>query len=186
MDKVFGVLHSENLSKDDYVRCLKTLKFTAGMKEACHFLQSKDVPTIVISDSNSYFIEHLLERDVLYKTFCSIYTNPASWDMDGCLHVDRYHKHQCSACPLNLCKRKVLQTHLADCGESYDCIVYVGDGHGDLCPCLALKQGDYILARKGYKLLKCLQGERRGEVKAEVVPWTSGFEVLQLFQKLFK
>jgi len=47
-----------------------------------------------------------------------------------------------------------------------------------------LTEEDYILARKGYKLLNCLQGEKTSEVKAEVVPWTTGFEALQLFQKL--
>jgi len=184
MDKVFGILHAENLNKEDYIKCFETLKFTEGMKEACNFLQSKAVPTIVISDSNSYFIDHLLERDLLNEVFCGIYTNPASWDSDGCLRVERHHKHECNICPLNLCKRKVLQNHLADNCQRFEHIVYVGDGHGDLCPCLALKQGDYILAREGYKLLKCLQGERRSEVKAEVVSWTSGFEVLRLFEKL--
>lgn len=185
MDKVFGVLHSEKFSKEDYVRCFETLQFTGGMKEACIFLQSKNVPTVIISDSNSYFIDHILERDLLREAFCDVYTNPASWDSSGCLHVERYHKHDCNQCPQNLCKAKVLQKHLEDHQQSYKHIVYVGDGHGDLCPCLALKDGDYILARKGYKLLKYLEGEICSEVKAEVVPWETGFEVLQLFQKLY-
>lgn len=184
MDKVFGVLHSEKLSREDYVSCFETLQFTEGMKEACRFLESQNVPTIIISDSNSYFIDHILERDLLREAFCGIYTNPAWWESSGRLHVERYHEHDCNDCPLNLCKSTVLQKHLADHQQSYKHVVYVGDGHGDLCPCLALKEGDYVLARRGYKLLKCLQGEKRSEVNAEVVPWTTGFEVLQLFQRL--
>lgn len=184
MDKVFEVLHSEKFLKNDFVTCLESLKFTAGMKETCNYLQSNSVSTIIISDSNSYFIDHLLERDSLHCTFCSIYTNPAGWRSDGRLHVERFHEHECTVCPLNLCKRKVLQTHLADCAERYESIVYVGDGHGDLCPSLALKPGDYILARDGYKLLKYLKGEKGEEVKADVIPWSSGFEVLQFFQQL--
>lgn len=184
MDKVFGVLHSENLSREDYVSCFETLQFTEGMKEACRFLESQNVPTIIISDSNSYFIDHILERDLLREAFCGIHTNPAWWESSGRLHVERYHEHDCNDCPLNLCKSTVLQKHLADYQQSYKHVVYVGDGHGDLCPCLALKEGDYVLARRGYKLLKCLQGEKRSEVNAEVVPWTTGFEVLQLFQRL--
>lgn len=184
MDKVFSVLHLEDLKKDDYVRCFETLQFMEGMKETCHFLQSKKVPSIIISDSNTYFIDHLLERDSLCDAFCGIYTNPAVWLSNGCLHVEHHHEHDCNHCPQNLCKRRVVQKHLADHNLSYENIVYIGDGHGDLCPCLALKKGDYILARKGYKLLKCLQGESQSEVEAEVVPWDSGFDVLQLFQKL--
>ena len=184
MDKVFSVLHLEDLKKDDYVRCFETLQFMEGMKETCHFLLSKKVPAIIISDSNTYFIDHLLERDSLCDAFCGIYTNPAVWHSNGCLHVEHHHEHDCNHCPQNLCKRRVVQKHLADHNLSYENIVYIGDGHGDLCPCLALKKGDYILARKGYKLLKCLQGESQSEVEAEVVPWDSGFDVLQLFQKL--
>ena len=184
MDKVFGNLHAENLKKEDFNRCFESLKFTAGMKEACNFLHEKGVSTIIISDSNSYFIDHLLQRDSLCHIFCSVYTNPAEWDSNGCLHIEQYHKHECSVCPPNLCKRKVLQEHLANQCQSYEHIVYIGDGHGDLCPCLELKQADYISARRGYKLLNCLQGRQSSEVKAEVVPWTSGFDVLQLFQKL--
>lgn len=184
MDKVFGVLHSQNLSKDDYEGCLETLQFMEGMKEVCCFLRTRDVPAIIISDSNSYFIDHILKRDFLRDAFCEIYTNPAQWDSSGRLNIERYHGHDCNRCPQNLCKSTVLQKHLADNGESYEHIVYIGDGHGDLCPSLVLKDGDYVLARKGFKLLKCLQGENRSEVNAEVVPWTTGFEVLQLFQKL--
>lgn len=184
MDKVFTTLYAENFRKQDYIKCFESLEFTAGMKETCYFLQNKGIPAIVISDSNSYFIDHLLQRDFLYDAFCGVYTNPALWDSNGCLRVEHCHAHQCSACPLNLCKTKALQEHLANQCLSYENIVYVGDGHGDVCPCLTLKQGDYILAREGYKLLKCLQGERSSEVRADVVPWTSGFDILKLLEKL--
>ena len=184
MDKVFGVLHVENLTKEDYEKCFETLQFTEGMKEACQFLQTQKVPTIIISDSNSYFIDHILERDFLRGAFCGVYTNPARWESSGRLHVEQYHEHDCNHCPPNLCKSTVLQKYLNDCHQHFKHIVYVGDGHGDLCPCLTLKEDDYILARKGYKLLDCLQGEESSEVNAEVIPWTTGFEALQLFQKL--
>ena len=184
MDKVFGVLHAENLTKEDYIKCFETLQFTEGMKEACHFLQTQKVPAIIISDSNSYFIDHILERDFLCEAFCGVYTNPAKWESSGRLNVERYHEHDCNHCPPNLCKSTVLQKYVTDCHQHFKHIVYVGDGHGDLCPCLMLTEEDYILARKGYKLLNCLQGEKTSEVKAEVVPWTTGFEALQLFQKL--
>lgn len=184
MDKVFGILHEGNISKDDYVRCFESLQFTEGMKDVCHFLQSQKIPTIIISDSNSYFIDHLLERDSLQNAFCGTYTNPAVWCSNGRLNVKHHHEHYCNQCPQNLCKRKVVNKHLAEQNLSYEHIVYIGDGHGDLCPCLALKKGDYILARKGYKLLKCLQGENQSEAKAEVVPWENGFDVLKMFQKL--
>ena len=30
------------------------------------------------------------------------------------------------------------------------CIIYVGDGRGDFCPSLRLREGDHVLAREGY------------------------------------
>ncbi|KAK2570295.1 putative phosphatase phospho2 [Acropora cervicornis] len=183
MDKAFSTLHGHGITMADYIKCFESLKFIDGMKETCSFLLSKNVPTIIISDSNSYFIDHLLARDSLQDVFRDIYTNPASWDDCGCLNVEHYHKHQCKVCPQNLCKRKVLQEHVAQSCQTYKHIVYVGDGHGDLCPCLALEHGDYILAREGYTLLNNLLGDRC-DVKAEIVPWKSGFDILQLLRML--
>ena len=184
MDKVFCTLHMEGITKENYTKCFESLKFMEGMKEACNFLCSESIPTIIISDSNNWFIHHLLERDSLQEVFSSIYTNPAWWDETGCLHVADHHEHQCNTCPRNLCKRKVLEEHMTCHGQTYKHIVYVGDGNNDLCPCLALKDKDYILAREGYRLLNGLLGARSSEVTAEVIPWVSGFDVLQFFQKL--
>ena len=185
MDKVFGDLHSQNLQKDDYHKCFKTLPFTPGMKETCEFLHSNNIESIIISDSNTEFINHLLTRDSLGKVFSMVYTNPAEWDDNGCLHVKRYHSHHnCNQCPLNLCKGEVLKKHIEKHSGTYDHIVFIGDGKGDLCPCLSLKHGDYAVAREGYKLLQLLRDQEFSDSQAIVVPWRSGFEVLELFKSL--
>ena len=186
MSNVFSVLSSSNFKQKDYERCLETLQLTPGMQETCNFLRVAGVQSIIISDSNSYFIDHLLQRESLHDVFSNIYTNPAKWDDNGCLLVERYQDNRtCNLCPKNLCKNEVLQTYLRDHNQSYDVFVYTGDGHGDLCPSVALNKEDFILAREGYKLLNCLQGEKKSEVKARVIPWVSGFDVLEFFKELF-
>lgn len=53
---------------------------------------------------------------------------------------------------MNLCKGAVLDSLLHAGAERPSPIVYVGDGGGDLCPCLRLRVGDRALARSGFAL----------------------------------
>ena len=194
MHGIFKLLHGQNVKKQDYERCFVSLPFTEGMKETCDFLRNKKIPSIIISDSNSYFIEHLLQRDSLQELFSNIYTNPASWSEDGCLNVERYHSHACKRCPQNLCKGKVLRKYIDEykikTRQEIDCVVYVGDGHGDACAAMAVESGGSVLAREGYTLLSMLKKEQEisdGALPhAKVVPWKTGFDVLKEFQMIYQ
>jgi hypothetical protein len=79
----------------------------------------------------------------------------------------RYYHHNafCSRCPLNLCKGSVLQQHILakhpitdQAGAPLDrCVLYLGDGGGDVCPSLLLGPRDHVLARSGgFALLQTL------------------------------
>lgn len=194
MHSIFCLLHEQNVTRQDYESCFQSLCFTEGMKETCSFLQDNNIPSIIISDSNSYFIEHLLERDSLQGVFSSIYTNPANWNDDGQLIIERYHSHTCDRCPKNLCKGEVLNKHLEQhkfkTGEEFNRVVYIGDGHGDVCAALTLKSGSVVLAREGYTLLKLLQTKlerTQGTLPhAKVVSWKTGFDVLKEIQTLIQ
>ena len=48
---------------------------------------------------------------------------------------------------------------------------YIGDGGGDVCPCLKLREGDAIFARKGWALHKQLGALLPA---AQVCPWEGG------------
>ncbi|KAG2447992.1 hypothetical protein HYH02_007020 [Chlamydomonas schloesseri] len=67
--------------------------------------------------------------------------------------------HACRRCHANLCKRQAMRQLLqrrAAAGFTYRQVVYVGDGRNDLCPCLALGQGDVAMPRVGFALQKLL------------------------------
>ena len=53
------------------------------------------------------------------------------------------------------------------CGVTYTRVVYVGDGHNDLCPLLQLSESDVGVVRRGYGLDKAL-AKGSHEVKATV------------------
>lgn len=188
MQNVFKTLNQENFSQQDYVNCLKSLQFIEGMKETCEFIFRNNIPCIIISDSNTYFIDHLLKRDGLEHVFCEVFTNPAKWK-EGCLHVERYHNHGCGLCPANLCKKEVLLGFISNYTQnqpSFNHIFYVGDGKGDLCPSLSLSEKDYVMARDGYTLHDLLIKQKSNStVKPTVKPWTSGFQILESLKEVF-
>ena len=194
MHSIFSVLHKKDVRKQDYESCFKSLQFTEGIKETCDFLKNMNIQSVIVSDSNSYFIEHLLQRDSLQEVFSSIYTNPAQWNKDGRLTVERYHSHTCGRCPENLCKGEVLKKYLEKqrlkTGQKFDYIVYIGDGQGDVCAALTLEASDMVLAREGYILLNDLQKQlemSQGMLpQAKVVSWKTGFDVLKEFQTLIQ
>ena len=156
----------------------------------------------VVSDANTIYIQEFLQDHGLAPLFDSIVTNPARWECaegggegaEPTLVIEPFHAlgrapHGCALCPTNLCKGAVLDALGLSRGEggggSGDaaaagcCVIYCGDGGGDLCPALRLGSGDLILAREGFPLARRLR-ERAGTeaaARAEVVEWKDGAEL---------
>ena len=60
---------------------------------------------IIISDSNTEFIRHILEARRLAHLVDKVFTNPASWAEDGRLTIGPYHHQEsCTLSTKNLCK----------------------------------------------------------------------------------
>ena len=63
-------------------------------------------------------------------------------------------------------------------------VCYAGDNVNDLCPGLAaLSAGDLLCPRAGYALERLLKEREEGEVKARIVPWESGEEILEALKE---
>lgn len=83
--------------------------------------------------------------------FDEIITNPAEFTSDGLLKLRRRvdpsgPQHSCKVgCSPNMCKGEELEAFMKRNGgwESFDQVVYVGDGGNDLCPALHLRS--YVL-----------------------------------------
>ena len=177
MQDVFNYLFEIGRRPDDILDCIASMKLAPGM-DTMLFSVPENIDIIIISDSNTVFIKHILETRGLYDRIMHIFTNPAEFDPDGRLVVTPFtDQDTCNICQRNLCKGEALKTHLdrmIGARRKYDRIMYVGDGKNDVCPCLKLGKNDAIFARAGFKLeqeLKRIQQEKGKKIEAEIVIW---------------
>lgn len=76
-----------------------------------------------------------------------------------------------------MCKGEELEAYLARRGgrESFDRIIYLGDGSNDFCPVLRLGKGDIALVRRGMGLERRIKGE--GGTQCQIRYWSGAWEV---------
>lgn len=94
--------------------------------------------------------------------------------------------HSCKLCPANLCKGEELAA-IQGSGR-YRRIVYAGDGANDICPALALREGDVLLARAGHALARYAEaaaGSAGGvqPVRAQVHFWSNHDQLAALVER---
>ncbi|RUS71963.1 hypothetical protein EGW08_020276 [Elysia chlorotica] len=191
MGQIFKYLHKNGTRESDILSCMSEIPVTAGMKELLDFTVGvKCFDHIIISDSNSVFINHILNTNNLSSTISNIFTNPAKFDSCGCLTLEGYHSQDwCSLSTVNMCKGDILKSFIEDkrkSGTEYKAILYVGDGYNDLCPSLTLRPQDFVFPRVGFRLNKLIEqmSEENKPVDmstltAKVIPWVSGLDILK-------
>ena len=137
----------------------------------------------IVSDANTEFIQAFLQRHDLVTCFQEIHTNPSTWS-EGVLSVAAYHhNHGCPRCVQspNMCKGQIVDDIVNRLG-SFERIIYLGDGRGDVCGCSRLQgNDDVVLARHEYALQKLIKEGNSG-VTAHVMPWSSGAEILSVLE----
>ncbi|XP_046886948.1 pyridoxal phosphate phosphatase PHOSPHO2 [Hypomesus transpacificus] len=193
MGRVMTYIGENAVSKEAIQREMETIPFTDGMIELLTFIgaNKSEVDCIVVSDANCLFIEWILHAGGVRGAVDQVFSNPASFDERGFMTVRCHHSHQCSRCPVNMCKRKILEDFLAEKasgGVEYRRVFYAGDGGNDLCPAWCLRVGDVVLPRRGFTLEKLLERLQSGQapqelqpvgLKPSVLPWASGTEILE-------
>ncbi|XP_003800905.1 pyridoxal phosphate phosphatase PHOSPHO2 [Otolemur garnettii] len=193
MGRVFKYLGDKGVREDEMKRAVTSVPFTPGMVELFNFIRkNKDkFDCIIISDSNSVFIDWVLEAANFHDVFDKVLTNPAAFDSKGHLTVENYHAHSCNRCPKNLCKNVALAEFVGKQSQqvmSYTQIVYIGDGENDVCPITLLKKNDVAMPRKGYALQKTLtrMSQNLEPMEYSIVVWSSGIEIMSHLQFLIK
>ncbi|KAM4859278.1 pyridoxal phosphate phosphatase PHOSPHO2 isoform 1-T8 [Thomomys bottae] len=193
MGRVFKYLGNEGIGEDEMKRTMISMPFTPGVVELFNFIRENKntFDCIIISDSNSVFIDWILQAANVHDVFDNVFTNPAAFDTNGHLTVENYHAHSCDRCPKNLCKNVVLVEFVdkrLKQGVNYTRIVYVGDGGNDFCPVTFLKKNDVAMPRKGYTLHKTLSkmSQDLQPIESSIVVWSSGVEILSHLQSLIK
>ncbi|XP_077569765.1 pyridoxal phosphate phosphatase PHOSPHO2 [Stigmatopora nigra] len=182
MGRVMDYIGDQQVSIENIRAEMERIPLTSGMSELLTFISRNKnrVDCLVISDANSLFIDWILAAVDLRSAVDQIFTNPAYVNSLGRVEVKHHHAHQCRRCPVNMCKGKVLQDYLTQRND-YAVIFYVGDGANDLCPASRLRGCDVVMPREGYVLEELLEDKREG-LKARIIPWSSGTQVLDELQ----
>ncbi|KAL1924986.1 uncharacterized protein VTP21DRAFT_4640 [Calcarisporiella thermophila] len=193
--ELLGEMHEQGITKVDIENALKLMVMEPDMLEALHILHTAGVEMVIISDSNTFYIDTILKHYNIAHYFSKIITNPAHFDASGRLCVRRYEDgtaHGCSICPVNLCKGKELIEYVKERGN-FTRMIYLGDGLNDFCPATKLHNGT-LLCRKNHSLYRLLQDGAGCSMKvedpwkllkAQVVYWDNAAQVLEYVQGHF-
>ncbi|XAR53423.1 Inorganic diphosphatase [Bertholletia excelsa] len=188
MDRMMEELHSQGRTIEEIAQCLKQVPMHPRMIAAIKEAHALGCELRILSDANQFFIENILKHYGLLGCFSEIITNLSFLDDEGRLRILPYHDasspHGCNLCPPNLCKGLVIEQIQASMSvEGKKRMIYLGDGRGDYCPSLKLGEGDHVMPRKGFPLLKKIC-DNPALIKAEVHDWSSGEEVERILIQL--
>ncbi len=188
VQKVFDHHHSHGVTKEQLFEIVERVRIGDGMEELLRALKTElDPPAevVVMSNSNTLFIEHLLRKFGVDALVDKVLANPAEFEASGRLKRGSYAKPgedlTCPTCPwpLNMCKGRLLNEYLDGRRNSGEQLVvaFCGDGSNDVCAMLALREADLALPRRGYSADKRLA--KRTDVKATVLQWANGKDILE-------
>ncbi|KAL8292277.1 hypothetical protein RQP46_001743 [Phenoliferia psychrophenolica] len=183
-------LHKLGTTREELEGALKGLPVHPAMMRGVQAVKARQEPTkstfFCLSNSNSVFINTMLNHHGLSEQFVEIVTNPAEFKASGLLHLERRvspagEQHGCKVgCSANMCKGKELDEFMTRHGgwAAFDRVVYVGDGGNDFCPLLRLRAQDVALVRMYRELSRRIakEGVEAG-LKCSVVPWGGAWEV---------
>ncbi|KAM8889854.1 pyridoxal phosphate phosphatase PHOSPHO2 isoform 1-T2 [Synchiropus picturatus] len=195
MGRLMNYIGDQEVLPDQVRKVMETIPFTAGMTDLLAFISENKntIDCIVISDANTMFIDWILHAAGLQQAVDKVFSNPAKFNDLGYMEVHCHHSHDCDRCPVNLCKKKVLNMYLSECmerGVEYQQIFYVGDGGNDFCPTACLRGHDVIMPRKGYTLERLLANleDKKDEasLRARVIAWSNGTEILEQLKSSVK
>ncbi|XP_076012436.1 pyridoxal phosphate phosphatase PHOSPHO2 [Genypterus blacodes] len=185
MGRVMNYIGDQEVGPDRVRSVLETIPFTGGMMDLLSFISEhkSTIDCIVISDSNTMFIDWILQAAGVQTAVDQVFTNPARLNELGYMEIQHYHSHDCARCPVNLCKKNVLEVYLSEKsngGVEYERIFYVGDGRNDFCPATCLRGNDVVMPRRGYTLEKLLKRQTdEAPLRARVAAWSSGSDILK-------
>lgn len=192
MQMIFRHLNRAKIQPEDYRLNMKQMKLTEGFHQLIDYLHSlSNTELIIISDSNLIFIETILENYRLEKNFREIFTNPSFFQSDtGCLIIEQYGQQTCSTCPSNMCKREIVQRYLQSKynDDERPRVIFIGDGHNDVCAAKNLIKNDLICARQGFRMAKELKQYRDVEKKtidAEFFEWKTGKDIEEFLREIW-
>eukprot|EP00039_Didymoeca_costata_P009609 m.127378 g.127378 ORF g.127378 m.127378 type:complete len:281 (+) comp14545_c0_seq1:140-982(+) len=183
MAETMKMVHKEGVQKEGVIKALEKIIIPEELILALREAAKKGVEIHIVSDANTVFIEECLRANKLQDIVTSVTSNPAQWDDEGYLKVERLVKptnpHNCTRCVRtpNMCKGQIVSEFVK--ANPKKKIIYSGDGGNDFCACISLRQNDMALARETYTLNKLLINDAGNNklVSATWKAWSSFAEL---------
>ncbi|GMH16543.1 hypothetical protein Nepgr_018384 [Nepenthes gracilis] len=182
MNRMLEELHLQGKTTEDIAQCLKRTPLPPPIISAIKSAFSIGCDLRIVSDANQFFIETILKHHGLLSCFKEIITNPTFIDEEGRLRIIPYHDfrsspHGCNLCPPNMCKGLIVEQIQASAStDGNKTLIYLGDGKGDYCPSLKLREVDHVMPREKFPLWERIH-DNPMLVKAKVHGWSSGEEL---------
>ncbi|KAI4386967.1 hypothetical protein MLD38_004839 [Melastoma candidum] len=179
MDELMGEMHSSGVGIEQIAKVLRRIPIHPRVVPAIRATHAFGCDLRIVSDANTFFIDTILEQLGIRELFSEINTNPGFVEESGRLRILPYHDstirpHGCGLCPPNMCKGSILEriraTTSADDKKRF---IYLGDGAGDYCPTLRVRESDFAMPRKDFPLWE-LMLKNTPLIKAKVHEWTDG------------
>lgn len=190
MAKIFELLHSNSIDIKQIKTAIVNIPPVSGIETLLKELFVRGYEIIIISDSNTFFINEWLKNRNLNNIITQIFTNPAYVGDDGMIKLDMYHvQNSCKLSTVNLCKGQILEDYIKKRNNEnvhFDRIIYIGDGKNDLCPILRLSERDIAFPREDYVLMKILNNTENNQIpkiNARVFPWNDGIQILKKLEE---
>lgn len=175
------------ITREKIEKCLKGILISESMKKLFKILHENDFQLIIVSDSNTFVIETIIQQNGLTDFFGNrIFANKMEFDSNGlvtifpCIDVEKIDMLNCvkETCRDNICKRFVVNTFLSKF-HSIKQIIYVGDGKIDFCPGVGLRQGDIFFVKKNSSLARFLKDDlNKNKIRADIIYWKNSNDIL--------
>ncbi|XP_004510357.1 inorganic pyrophosphatase 2-like [Cicer arietinum] len=189
MDKMMMELHSEGVTIEDIEKVLHRIPIHNRIIPAIKSAHALGCDLRIVSDANMFFIQTILKHLEISQYFSEINTNPGYVNQEGRLRILPYHdfnnaSHGCTLCPPNMCKGIIvdrIQSSISVLENKR--FIYLGDGAGDYCPTLRLKERDFMMPRKNFPVWDLICKDP-SLIKAEIHGWCDGEELEQVLIQL--
>ena len=129
MQSMYRDQHKSGVTKEQMLAKLDGFELVPGMEDLFARLGDEfDAELVVISNSNTLFVDHILARHRMKKNVAKVIANPAEFGESGMLNLSAQGEYSCQRCPPNLCKGSVVEQYLAGSGREFDVVGFAGDG----------------------------------------------------------
>ena len=185
MQEVYFAMKEEGITLEDIKNVIINMQLNQGFSEIFDFIKTnkEKFDCILVSGSNTIYVEWILETFQLKDIFKKYYTNPA-FPCDEKLILSRnYQSHACKICDGSMCKKNIVEEYLKEAVTEYERKFYMGDGLNDFCPGTFLLSQDTLFPRINFPLWdKIFNKNKKDELKCKIEPWETGKEILNILK----